>query len=154
MVTSPLKFPGDVFAEFDELQRSLERLFGMRSRSSSIRAVGAGSFPPINIGVTSDAVEIFAFTPGVDASSLDVTVDRGLLTIAGERKDDLQGAGVDQRTVYAHERPSGSFRRVVSLPQDADPARVQADYRDGVLRVRVEKHETSRPRRIEITDAR
>ena len=153
MLTSLVKFPGDMFAEFDELQRQLERLAAHRSRNSSIRAVGSGSFPPINIGTTAEAVEIYAFAPGIDASALDVSVDRGLLTIAGERRSELDGDSDDKRTVYAHERPSGSFRRVVSLPEDADPGRVQADYRNGVLHVRVEKREASRPRRIEIADA-
>ena len=77
-------FPGDLYADFDELQRQMERLFTPRSRSS-IRAVQR-AFPPVNVGVTPDAVEIYAFAPGIDPSSLDVSVDKGLLTIAGQRK--------------------------------------------------------------------
>ena len=79
------RFPGDPFADFDELQRQMERLFSPRG-SSSIRAVQRGTFPAVNIGVTPDAVEIYAFAPGIDPKSLDVSVDKGLLTIAGQRK--------------------------------------------------------------------
>lgn len=152
MVMSALTFPGDLFADFDELQRQFERVFS-RNPSSSIRAVGRAGFPAINVGTTPDAVEIYAFAAGVDPASLDVSVDKGLLTIQGERKvagGDAQGA----RALYAHERFEGAFRRVVTLPEDADPSKVEARYRDGLLKIRVEKREASRPRRIEVSDAR
>ena len=53
-------------------------------------------------------------------------------------------------SIYAAERFTGAFRRVVSLPEDADAARVQASYRDGVLRIVIPKREASKPRRIEV----
>ena len=151
MVPSLLSFPGDVFADFDALQRQIDRLLGNRTLNASIRAVERGSFPAVNIGTTPESVEIFAFAPGIDASTLDVSVDKGLLTIAGERRRPTPEAGAKQ-TVYASERPQGSFRRVVSLPEDADPDRVSATYTNGVLRIQVQKREASRPRRIEVQD--
>lgn len=155
MVTSLLRFPGDVFADFDELQRQLDRLLGSRSSSSSIRAVERGTFPAVNIGVTAESVEIFAFAPGIDPAKLDVTVDKGLLTIAGERVGRPASADANgKQNVYARERSQGAFRRVVSLPEDADPDRVSASYRNGILRIQVQKREASRPRRIEVKDAR
>jgi HSP20 family protein len=153
MVSSLLRFPGEAFADFDELHRQLDRLLGTRSANGSIRAVQRGSFPAVNIGTTPDAVEIFAFAPGIDVGTLDVTVDKGLLTIAGERRDrGAEAAG--KHSVYARERSEGAFRRVVSLPEDADPDRVQASYRNGILHIQVQKREASRPRRIEVKDAR
>ena len=158
MVSSMLRFPGDVFAEFDELHRQLDRLLGTRNASSSIRAVQRGSFPAVNIGVTPEAVEIFAFAPGIDPAKLDVTVDKGLLTITGERQrrtsTEADPNARSNVNVYARERSEGKFRRVVSLPEDADPDRVSATYRNGVLRIQVQKREASRPRRIEVKDAR
>jgi HSP20 family protein len=151
MVSSLLRFPGEAFADFDELHRQLDRLLGTRSANGSIRAVQRGSFPAVNIGTTPDAVEIFAFAPGIDVGTLDVTVDKGLLTIAGERR----GAEAEgKQNVYARERSEGAFRRVVSLPEDADPDRVHASYRNGILHIQVQKREASRPRRIEVKDAR
>jgi HSP20 family protein len=87
--------------------------------------------------------------PGLEAASLDVSVDRGLLVIAGERKSQVP-QDRDSTSVYAQERFTGPFRRVVNLPEDADPARVSAAYRDGILRITVAKRESSRPRRIEV----
>jgi HSP20 family protein len=53
-------------------------------------------------------------------------------------------------SVYARERFSGPFKRVVSLPEDVDPTKVNATYRDGVLRVVLPKRESSKPRRVEV----
>jgi len=153
MASSFLRFPGDLFADFDDLHRQLDRVLGSRVANSSIRAVQRGTFPAVNVGSTPEAVDIFAFAPGIDLSKLDVSIDKGLLTISGERAAAVPEAGA-KVNVYARERSAGSFRRVVSLPEDADPDRVSANYRDGVLRIQVQKREASRPRRIEVKDAR
>jgi HSP20 family protein len=126
-------------------------VLGTRGGPSSIRAAGRGAFPALNMGVTEEAVEIYAFAAGLDPAKVDVSVDKGLLTLAGERASDLPG-DADNVSVYANDRFAGAFRRVVSLPEDVDPARVEATYRDGVLRIVVPKRETSKPKRIEIKD--
>ena len=152
MYPSLTRFPGDVFADLDSLQRQVEQLFGLRSWPSSIRAAGRGAFPALNVGVTADTVEIYAFAPGIDPAKLDLTIDKGLLTITGERASDLPPAS-EKPNVYADERFSGSFRRVISLPEDVDATRVEATYRDGILRIAVPKLEKSKPRRIEVAAA-
>lgn len=149
MFESLLTFPGGVFAEFDRLQREMDQLFGSVGQPASIRAAGRGAFPSINIGSTPSAVEVYAFAPDLDPSKLDITVDRGLLTIAGERTEALP-ADRAKATVYAAERFAGSFRRVVSLPDDIDPDKVDASYRDGILRITVQRRESAQPRRIAI----
>jgi HSP20 family protein len=156
MIASTLTFPGDLFADFDELSRQFERVLAQRaSPTSSIRAVARGTFPAVNIGATPEAIEVYAFAPGLDAKSIDVTVDKGVLVISGERRTSLTQDEADpKRSVYARERPWGAFRRVIALPEDADPSRVDAQYRNGVLTIRIDKREASRPRRIEINDAR
>ena len=116
---------------------------------SLLRATTRGAFPPVNYGVTADAVEIYVFAPGIDPATVEVSVDKGLLTVAGERGSALP-AESDQVNIYAAERFAGAFRRVVSLPDDADAARVEASYRDGVLRIVIPKREASKPRRIEV----
>jgi HSP20 family protein len=154
MIASNLRFAGDAYAGFDELQQHLERLLGLRgSAASSIRSVARGTFPPVNVGSTPEAVEVYAFAPGIDATTLDVTVDKGVLSISGQRPSTPEdGESSAKRTVHASERASGSFRRVMALPDDADPSRVEASYRNGVLHVRIEKREASRPRRIPVND--
>lgn len=151
MYASLTRFPGDLFAGFEALQRSVEQALGSQGWPSSIRAAQSGAFPAINMGTTPEAVEIYAFAPGIDIGKLEVSVDRGLLTIAGERPGELPQES-EKVSVYAAERFAGGFRRVVSLPDDADASRVEAAYRDGVLRIVVPKRENAKPRRIEIRE--
>lgn len=139
-------FPRDVFAEMDRLQREMAQAFDM---SPSIRGFGRGGFPALNVGGTPQSVEIYAFAPGLDPARIEVNLDRGVLTIEGQRDADLPKS--DEKTaVHINERFSGRFRRVVSLPDDVDPNRVSAEYRDGVLHLSVRRRESAQPRRIEV----
>jgi HSP20 family protein len=137
----------DLFSEFDRLQRQMESLFG--GLPSSIRSSRFGAFPQINIGTTDDSIEIVAFAPGVDVAGLDVAIEKGLLTISGERRPAQPGAGDGTRT-YAQERFTGTFRRAIELPQNADPDKVQARYINGCLSVSVGKRESSKPKAITV----
>ena len=140
-------FHRDMFAELDRLQREIQESFEL---SPSIRGFGRGGFPAMNVGGTPQSVEIYAFTPGLDPAKLDVNLDRGVLTIAGERPAELPAAGDDKATVHVNERFDGRFRRVVSLGDDLDPNGVSADYRDGVLHISVKRRESAQPRRITV----
>ena len=145
---SPMFRPSaDLFAELNRMQSLLDQVFP--TPGSSIRSMAGAGFPVLNVGTTPGTVEIQALAPGLDAAKLEITVDRGLLVIAGERASDLPKQG-ERASVYANERFSGRFRRVVSLPEDADAARVDASYRDGVLRITVARRESALPRRIEV----
>jgi len=139
-------FPRDVFAELDRLQREVQQAFEM---SPSIRGQGRGGFPAMNVGGTPRSVEIYAFAPGVDPAGIEVQIEKGVLTIAGERKSDLPGRD-EKANVHIDERFAGRFRRVVSLPDDIDPNAVEARYRDGVLHISLQRRETAQPRRIAV----
>jgi HSP20 family protein len=139
-------FPRDVFAELDRLQREMREAFDV---SPSIRGLGRGGFPALNVGGTPQSVEIYAFAPGLDPASLDVNIDRGLLTVSGERAASLP-TGDEKATVHINERFAGRFSRAVSLSDDLDPNAVSADYHDGVLHVSVKRRESAQPRRITV----
>ncbi|KVD59659.1 heat-shock protein Hsp20 [Burkholderia ubonensis] len=144
---SDLYFGTDLFSEFDRLQQQMAQLFG--GFPSSIRAGRLGAFPQINIGATDESIEIVAFAPGINATEFDVSIDKGLLTISGERKSTQPDTGSETRT-YAQERFVGAFRRVIELPDTADPDKVQARYENGCLSISVGKRESSKPRAIAI----
>ena len=139
-------FPRDFFAELDRLQRDMSGGFDY---SPSIRGLGRGGYPALNVGSTPTSVEIYAFAPGVDPAAVEINLDRGVLTIDGERQATLP-AGDEKTALHLNERFEGRFRRVVSLPDDIDPNAVTADYRDGVLHVSVKRRESAQPRRIEV----
>jgi HSP20 family protein len=145
---SPLfRSSADLFAELNRMHSLFDQVFP--TSGTSIRSAAGSGFPVLNVGTTPASVEIQALAPGLDPARLEITVDRGLLVIAGERASELPAQG-ERTSIYANERFTGRFRRVVSLPEDADPARVDASYRDGVLRISVAKRESSLPRRIEV----
>lgn len=139
-------FPRDLFAELDRLQREMQQ---SHEFSPSIRGLARGGFPALNVGNTPGSVEIYAFAPGIDPASIDVQLEKGVLTIAGERASALPGKD-DKATVHIDERFAGRFRRVVTLPDDIDPNGVHAKYRDGVLHISVQRLEAAQPRRISI----
>ena len=84
---------------------------------------------------------------GLSADKIDVTVDRGVLTIAGERP---APADSGKANAYTQERLYGSFKRVLSLPEDVDPDRIDARYRDGLLQVSIARKEATQPKRIAV----
>jgi HSP20 family protein len=139
-------FPRDVLAELNRLQSEVQRAFDI---SPSIRGLGRGGFPAINVGATPETLELYVFAPGLDPSTVEVNLDRGVLSIAGSRKTELPAQDT-KASVHINERFQGKFQRVVSLPDDADPSGVSADYRDGILHIQVKRREESQPRRITI----
>ncbi|RDK05395.1 Hsp20/alpha crystallin family protein [Cupriavidus lacunae] len=140
-------FGTDLFSDLDRLQKQMTALFG--GFPSSIRSGRFGAFPAINIGATDDSIEIVAFAPGVKQENLEVSIDKGLLTISGERQSVCPDDTSEAR-LYAQERFVGTFRRVIELPEGADPDKVQAHYANGCLSISVGKREASKPRAITI----
>jgi HSP20 family protein len=149
MYESILNQPYGLFGQFERLRRELDDVFGISGLPNSIRSVAPGTFPAINVGQTATSVEIYAFAPGLDAAKIDVTLDRGVLRISGERTPGIPGNDPKVQ-VYTRERGAGSFTRAISLPDDVDPARVNASYRDGVLQVSVARRESAQPKRITV----
>jgi HSP20 family protein len=139
-------FPQDMFSELDRLQRDVQRAFDL---GPNIRGIGRGGFPALNVGGTPQSVELYAFAPGMDPATLEVNLERGVLTISGERNAELPEQE-KQATVHINERFNGRFRRVVSLPDDVDPDSVSAEYREGVLHISVKRREATQPRRISV----
>ena len=134
---------------FDELRRfegEVDQFFGRGSRPAGIRAVRRGTFPPINVGSTPERVDVYLFAAGLDPKSLDISIQQNLLAVAGSRKVEVS----PEAEYYRRERYDGEFRRVITLPDDVDPDRVEAKYRDGVLQITIQRREASRPRQITI----
>jgi HSP20 family protein len=112
----------------------------------SIRAVPRGTFPPINVGSTPERVDAYLFAAGLDPKSIDVSIQQNLLTVSGSRNVPVS----EQADYYRRERFDGDFHRVIALPDDVDPDRVEARYRDGVLQITVQRRAAVRPRQIEV----
>jgi HSP20 family protein len=150
MFSDWFNFESSLWDDFQRLQREVDALFNPGGGRASLRAVARGSFPAANIGVTPGAVHVYVFAPGLDTHTLDLSIQNNLLTIAGERHTPAPVEGADY---YRQERFSGSFRRVISLPEDVDPNQVQAVYRNGLLDVLIGKQAVAKPRQIAVQNA-
>lgn len=139
-------FSRDIFSELSRLQREMTQAF---ETGPSIRGLGRGSFPALNVGGTPQSVEVYAFAPGLDPASIEVNLERGVLTVAGERVTSLPKRE-EKAAVHINERFAGRFRRVISLSDGIDPGSVIAQYRDGILHVSLRRKVAAQPRRIEI----
>jgi HSP20 family protein len=148
MYESMLNFPSGLFGEFDRLRRELDDVFGVSGLPSSIRSVAPGAVPAINVGRTANSVEVYAFAPGLDPAKIDVTIEKGVLRISGERPSGIPES--EKVHVYSRERGTGAFMRAVALPDDIDAGQVRASYRDGVLNVSIARHEAAQPKRISV----
>lgn len=84
--------------------------------------------------------------PGVDPETIDVTVDKRILTVTAKRQDPYG----KEDNLFLRERPTGTFTRRVHLSEDLDGDHIEAGYSDGVLAVRLPLAETAKPRKIEI----
>ena len=142
----PSTMPSSVFDELWRLQQEVDELFGSWSSPLGIRSLPRGSFPAVNVGQTPERVEIYLFAPGIDPKSLDISIQQNLLTVSGKREVGTK----EEADYYRQERFVGEFRRVISLPEDVDPERVQAKYADGIVQIGVQRREAARPRQIEI----
>src|SRR5947209_9383412 len=133
------RLAGELFPELARLQQQLDDVFQGGWGPSNIRALARNGYPAVNVGSSPDTIEVLAFVPGIDPNELQITIDKGLLSISGERKD--ESAKREAETVHAKERFVGSFKRVLSLPEDAHPAKVDATCRDGLLHITIAKRE-------------
>ncbi len=124
----------DPFREFDRLA---EQVLGTRTRPATM---------PMDAYRQGDRFVVHLDLPGVDSSSIDLTIEKNVLTVTAERRWDT-----DENTqVVASERPQGSFRRQLFLGEGLDAERVQANYDNGVLTVTIPVAEQAKPRKVEI----
>lgn len=104
--------------------------------------------PSVDISEDDNEYLIKVELPEVKKEDVKVTVENGVLTLRGERKFEKEEKG---RKYHRIERSYGSFMRSLSMPDDADAEKVAADYKDGVLQIRLPKSEAKKPRQIEVS---
>ncbi|MEC9342167.1 MAG: Hsp20/alpha crystallin family protein [Pseudomonadota bacterium] len=138
------------FDLFNELQRDINRLFDSPSlrRVSNDESVDAADWAPaVDIKEEQNRYLLHADVPGVKAEDIDVTMDRGVLTIQGKRESVREEEKEGYRRV---ERARGTFLRRFNLPEGVDAEGITAKTSDGVLEVEIPKSATLQPRKIAV----
>ncbi|HEX6331236.1 MAG TPA: Hsp20/alpha crystallin family protein [Actinomycetota bacterium] len=139
----------DPFRDLVSIQDELNRLFGRTySGIEPMRPTASGSWmPAMDVYETEEAIVATLELPGIDPSSVEVSVEDSTLTISGSREFSSE---VKEEAFHRVERRYGSFTRAITLPQTADLEKVDARFDKGVLTVEVPKVEKAKPKKIEV----
>lgn len=137
----------DPFRELNEFQNRLSSVFGRSGSQKGNEAALSQWSPPVDILEDDKEFVVKAELPDIKKEDVRVMVENGVLTISGERKFEREE---NKRRYHRVERSYGSFSRSFSLPEGADPAKVHAEFKDGVLQVHMTKSEASKPKQIEV----
>ena len=135
----------DPLAHLLRLQNELEQSVRRPFRWFASSPIGRGAFPPVNIFKRSDGCVIRAEVPGLAAEDFSIESQGQSLTITGKR-----GPEAAPGTAHRNERWSGEFSRSLELPRDLNPSKAEADYRNGVLSIRVPLREEAKPQQIAV----
>ena len=127
----------------NEMNQLLQRFYHRDTENTG------GFVPSVNISETDDQIVVTLDAPGMETKDLDISVVGDLLTIKGERRSDI----VDKEHMHRIERSYGTFNRSFALPHTVDSNRVQADYKDGVLTIKLPLREEAKPRQIKVNVA-
>ncbi len=141
----------DPFRSLVTLQEQMNRLFeDSFSRARGDESSLAAWVPPVDIYETEGELVLRADLPDIQEKDLDLRVENNMLTIRGERKFDQT---VKEDNYLRVERAYGTFSRSFSLPNTVNPDAIKAEYRNGVLEVRMPKREESKPKQIRVSVA-
>jgi HSP20 family protein len=135
------------FREIAALQNDMGRLMNAFLAPANGETAGRTWVPAVDVWETEKEV-VYAFDlPGIPEDKISIELDDGSLTVSGERERTEE---VKNDQFYRYERRFGSFSRSVGLPQGVSEDDIKADFRDGVLEVKIAKPDTPKPRRIQI----
>ncbi len=135
--------PWSLHREFlNEFNRLLDR--DGNDESTSATAEWA---PAVDIEEHSDKYVLHADVPGVDPSEIEITLEKGVLTLSGSREKTVEQKDVESRRI---ERITGRFLRRFTLPESVDADAVKASGRNGVLEIVIPKREAAKPRKIAV----
>ena len=150
---SPFRFSPtwDPFREVEAMRNQFARLLGERlplKRNGGSEELELTEWlPPVDITEDTKEYTIKAELPGLAKENVKVTVEDGVLVLAGERKAEKEEKDKKHHRI---ERSYGSFRRSFTLPEDSSGENVTADFKDGVLKVHLTKDQTAKPKSVEV----
>lgn len=129
----------DMFREMEERMRRLWQEFPLTT------GAGAGGewMPRVDVSETDEEVRVQAELPGLEAKDLDISLEEDRLILKGEKKAEREK---DEKGYHLVERSFGSFYRAIQLPTEVDPGKVEATFKNGVLKISLAKPEEARKR--------
>ena len=137
---------GDAFGLRNRMNHLFDEFFSPVSRGD--RDLSMWNWDPVvDIYDNDDRIVIKAELPGIEKKDIAVDVKDRVLTLKGERSSDNE---VKEEKYYCRERTFGKFERSFTLPTDIDPEKIDANYKDGVLKIEIPKPEEQKPKQITV----
>jgi len=137
----------NTMGDFDKFQEELNKFFDLDFGRRFSGVFDGTVSPAIDLVEYEDRFELTSELPGLDPKSLDINVASNVLTIKGEKSDNLEGKEVK---FYRRESWSGSFQRTLALPKTVDAEGIEATMKDGILTVRLPKRPEEKPKMISV----
>ena len=138
----------DPWGELAALQRDVNQLVGRSVTGERPRTVQGAFVPPIDAFTTDEELVVHMELPGMKADDVDISVQDGVLTVRGERYDNID---VKEDNWLRRERFIGSFERSFTLPEGTESQAIKASFDDGILELRIPHPPEQQPRRISIS---
>ena len=137
----------DLSAEFGSMQKEFDRIFDRFRGGMAESALAAEVWPSVDIVENDESFLVNVELPGVRKEDVKITINDGVLTVKGEKKQEGEVKEDNYRRI---ERTFGSFERSFTLPVGVQSERIAAAYSNGVLSITVPKAEQAKPREIEV----
>lgn len=147
-----IRYPNWLWPDFSSALEDVERARRQMDRLvSAFTGAGAGPmasgvFPPLVVREDGGRICVEAEVPGITPEDIEISVHGKTLTLSGQRKPEEAPNG----NYHRRERKWGSFSKAITLPEEVDPEKVQAECKDGVLKIVLPKAEHMKPRKIAI----
>ena len=133
-----------IWQEMDQLQREMNLLF---DTSVGKRAIGLSRYPAVNLWANEESQLIKAEMPGIKADDININVTADTLTISGSRSHDEK---VENANYHRQERGYGTFTRTIQLPFMVDTSSVEANLKNGILDIKLQRVEADKPKKIAV----
>ncbi|QIR35569.1 Hsp20/alpha crystallin family protein [Tolypothrix sp. PCC 7910] len=136
------------FREIDTLQRQMNRLFEeLMPTTNGGKDIGFGFVPAAEIEETDDTIRLKLEIPGLEAKDINVEVTTDSVSISGERKSETK---TEENGVARSEFRYGKFQRVIPLPSQIQHEKVEAEYKDGILKLTLPKAEADKQKVVKV----
>ena len=133
------------FVELERLRKEMDRLF-TDAMGRGPATMTSGVFPALNVTEDADKIYVQAELPGFKSDDIDISVEKNTLSLRGERK----GEDVANVNHHRRERRTGKFHKALTLPYDVNAEAVEAEFKNGVLKLVLPKAEHAKPKKISI----
>jgi len=136
------------FRDFERMRREMDRIWDtFFERGISRGEEEEGWLPSLDVAETKNEIVVKAEVPGMDPKDIDISLSDGLLTIKGEKKQEREEK---EENYHLVERSYGSFTRSIRLPKEIQSDKINASYKNGVLKVVLPKSEEAKKKEIKI----